>query len=85
MALDLRLPMVRLVEGTGGDGSVKSLEMMYYTYVPANPAMEVMEELLSIVPVVGAALDPVAGLGAARVVFSHFSIRSGARNIFASW
>ncbi len=74
MALDLRLPMVRLVEGTGGGGSVKSLEMMDYTYVPANPAMEVMEELLSIVPVVGAALGPVAGLGAARVVFSHFSV-----------
>ena len=74
MALDLRLPMVRLVEGTGGGGSVKQLEMMDYTYIPANPAMEVMEELLSIVPVVGAALGPVAGLGAARVIFSHFSV-----------
>jgi len=36
--------------------------------------MEVMEELLSTVPVVSAALGPVAGLGAARVVFSHFSV-----------
>jgi acetyl-CoA carboxylase carboxyltransferase component len=74
MALHLRLPMIRLVEGTGGGGSVKILEMIDRTYVPYNPAMEVMEELLSTVPVVSAALGPVAGLGAARVVFSHFSV-----------
>jgi acetyl-CoA carboxylase carboxyltransferase component len=74
MALDLRLPMIRLVDGTGGGGSVKFLEKMDRTYVPANPAMEVMEELLSTVPVMSAALGSVAGLGAARVVFSHFSV-----------
>jgi acetyl-CoA carboxylase carboxyltransferase component len=74
MALDLRLPMIRLVDGTGGGGSVKFLERMDRTYVPANPAMEIMEELLSTVPVVSAALGSVAGLGAARVVFSHFSV-----------
>ncbi len=74
MALELRLPIVRLVDGTGGGGSVKSLESSRRTYVPANPAMEIMTELLSTVPVVSAALGPVAGLGAARVVFSHFSV-----------
>jgi len=74
MALDLRLPMVRLIEGTGGGGSVKFLETMSYTYVPANPALDVMVELLSTVPVACAALGPVAGLGAARAVFSHFTV-----------
>jgi len=74
MALELRLPIVRLVDGTGGGGSVKSLETTRRTYVPANPAMEVMTELLSTVPVVAAALGPVAGLGAARVVLSHFAV-----------
>ena len=74
MALDLRLPMVRLVDGTGGGGSVKFLETMDRTYVPANPAMEIMAPLMSTVPVVSAALGSVAGLGAARVVFSHFSV-----------
>jgi len=74
MALDLRLPMIRLVDGTGGGGSVKFLEKMDRTYVPANPAMEIMEQLLSHVPVASAALGSVAGLGAARVVFSHFSV-----------
>ena len=70
----MRLPLIRLVDGTGGGGSVKSLETTGRTYVPANPAMEVMAELLSTVPVVAAALGPVAGLGAARVVLSHFSL-----------
>jgi acetyl-CoA carboxylase carboxyltransferase component len=73
-ALELRLPMIRLVEGTGGGGSVKFLETMERTYVPANPALDTMVELLSVVPVVCAALGPVAGLGAARVVLSHFSV-----------
>ncbi len=38
MALGLKLPMVRLVDGTGGGGSVKTLEMTGRTYVPANPS-----------------------------------------------
>ena len=74
MAHDLRLPLARLVDGTGGGGSVKSLEQMGYTYVPFLPGMEVAIENLAIVPVVAAALGPVAGLGAARVVASHFSV-----------
>jgi acetyl-CoA carboxylase carboxyltransferase component len=74
LANELRLPLVRLVDGTGGGGSVKSLETMGYTYVPFIPGMDVAVENLSIVPVVAAALGPVAGLGAARVVASHFSV-----------
>ena len=74
MAHDLRLPLIRLVDGTGGGGSVKSLETMGFTYVPFLPGMEVAIDNLATVPVVGAALGPVAGLGAARVVASHFSV-----------
>jgi acetyl-CoA carboxylase carboxyltransferase component len=74
MALELRLPMIRLIDGTGGGGSVKYLETMGWTYVPANPAMEIMTAMLETVPVVSAAMGSVAGLGAARVVFSHFSV-----------
>src|SRR5207244_9520368 len=54
--------------------SVKSLETMGFTYVPFIPGWDVAVENLSIVPVVAAALGPVAGLGAARVVASHFSV-----------
>jgi len=74
LALELRLPVVRLVDGTGGGGSVKTLETMQRTYVPANPSWDVAGALLSAVPVVGACLGSVAGLGAARVVTSHFSL-----------
>jgi acetyl-CoA carboxylase carboxyltransferase component len=74
LAREQRIPIVRLVDGTGGGGSVKTLEQMQRTYVPANPAWDQVVSMLSEVPVVGACLGPVAGLGAARVVASHFSI-----------
>ncbi len=74
LAHDMRLPLVRLVDGTGGGGSVKSLEQMGYTYVPFIPGMELAIANMARVPVVAAALGPVAGLGAARVVASHFSV-----------
>ncbi|HEV7844876.1 MAG TPA: carboxyl transferase domain-containing protein, partial [Thermoleophilaceae bacterium] len=74
LAHDFRIPLVRLVDGTGGGGSVKSLETMGFTYVPFVPGWDLTVENLSRVPVVAAALGPVAGLGAARVVASHFSV-----------
>ncbi|MEA2459705.1 MAG: hypothetical protein QOC95_2677, partial [Thermoleophilaceae bacterium] len=73
LAHDMRMPLVRLVDGTGGGGSVKSLETMGFTYVPFVPGWDLTVENLSRVPVAAAALGPVAGLGAARVVASHFS------------
>jgi len=74
LAHDLRLPLVRLVDGTGGGGSVKTLEQMGFSYVPPLPGFDLLVENLSIVPVVAGALGPVAGLGAARVVCSHFAV-----------
>ncbi|MFZ0889004.1 MAG: carboxyl transferase domain-containing protein [Candidatus Binataceae bacterium] len=74
MAHELRLPMVRLVDGTGGGGSVRSLDKLRRTYVPANPAFDVLVKLMAEVPVIGACMGSVAGLGAARVAASHFSV-----------
>lgn len=73
-AKELRLPIVRLVDGTGGGGSVKTNVTLKRSYVPANPDWDIAVALLSLVPVVAAALGPVAGLGAARVAASHFSV-----------
>ncbi len=73
-ARELRLPLVRLVDGTGGGGSVRTNAALKRSYVPANPDWDVSVGLLSQVPVVAAALGPVAGLGAARVAASHFSV-----------
>src|SRR3954452_13533270 len=74
MAHDQRVPLIRLVDGTGGGGSVKTLETMGFTYVPPLPGWNIAVDNLSRVPVAAAALGPVAGLGAARVVASHFSV-----------
>jgi acetyl-CoA carboxylase carboxyltransferase component len=74
MAGELRMPLVRLVDGTGGGGSVKSYETTGRTYVPANPGWDLVVENLGRVPVAAACLGPVAGLGAARVVSAHFSV-----------
>jgi acetyl-CoA carboxylase carboxyltransferase component len=74
LAGELRLPLIRLVDGTGGGGSVKSYETTGRTYVPANPGWDAVVANLGRVPVVAACLGPVAGLGAARVVTAHFSV-----------
>lgn len=73
-ANELRLPLVRLVDGTGGGGSVKSLTDMGFSYVPPLPGGDLWVDNLAKVPVVAAALGPCAGLGAARVVMAHFSV-----------
>ncbi len=74
MANELRLPLVRLIDGTGGGGSVKTLETEGRTYVPANPAWDWVVANLATVPVVALGLGSVAGLGAARLVTSHYSL-----------
>lgn len=74
MANELRLPIVRLIDGSGGGGSVKTYEQSGFTYVPANPAWDLVVANLATVPVVSLALGSVAGLGAARVVSSHYSM-----------
>ena len=56
LANQMRLPLVRLVEGTGGGGSVKMLEQMGHTYVPVNPGWDYVVDNLSTVPVVAAGL-----------------------------
>jgi len=73
-ANEYRLPLIRLIEGTGGGGSVKSLEKDGYTYVPANPGWDWVVSNMATVPVISLGLGPVAGLGAARLVSSHYSV-----------
>ena len=73
-ALAERVPVVRLLDGTGGGGTVESLEDFGRTYVPYNPGWDAMVAAMQAVPVVTAALGPVAGLGAVRLVTSHVSV-----------
>ena len=73
-ANEYRMPLIRLIEGTGGGGSVKSIEADGYTYVPANPGWDWVVSNMATIPVVSLGLGPVAGLGAARLVSSHYSV-----------
>ncbi len=74
MARDLRLPLIRLVDGTGGGGSVRTTEVLGYTKCPSLLGWGYVVENLSTVPVVSLALGSVAGLGAMRVAASHYSV-----------
>jgi len=85
MACDLRLPLLRLVDGTGGGGSVKNLEMLGYSPMPKAFLWDTWTNNLSEVPVVSLALGSVAGLGSARVVASHYSVMvKGSSQLFVA-
>ncbi len=71
MALDLRMPLIRLVDTAGG--SVKLLEQSGHSKIPGYPSWPNVE-MLSTIPVVGVALGSCAGLGAMKVLMSHFSV-----------
>ena len=72
MALDWRLPYVRLLDATGG--SVKTFEQIGRTYIPTNPVTPGVEDLLCRVPVVAAVLGSVAGLPAVDSCLAHFNV-----------
>ena len=74
LAVELRLPHIRLVDGMGGGGSVKTIETAGRTYIPQLAGWEVIVNHLAIAPSVSLALGSVAGIGAARVATSHYSI-----------
>ena len=78
MANDLRLPIVRLIEGSGGGGSVRTIEQTGRPNLPGGLAQtsgyNLMSDNMATVPVVALGLGSVAGLGAARLAASHYSI-----------
>src|SRR3954464_11402363 len=88
MAHDFRLPIIRVIEGSGGGGSVKTIETKgaanlpggvggtrWYHYTTAN---------LARVPVVGLGLGSVAGLGAARLAATHYSVMTKSSAMFVA-
>jgi acetyl-CoA carboxylase carboxyltransferase component len=78
MAAEFRLPIVRIIEGSGGGGSVKTIETKGASNLPGGVGQTrgfyMMTANLAQVPVVGLGLGSVAGLGAARLASSHFSV-----------
>ncbi len=74
MANQLRLPLLRLIEGSGGGGSVKTIETRGRANVPGAAGWEWVVSNLGTVPRVALGLGSVAGLGAAHLAASHFSV-----------
>ena len=72
MALEWRLPFIRLLDATGG--SVKTFEQIGRTYIPTNSATPGIENLLCQSPVVAAILGSVAGLPAVDACLAHFIV-----------
>lgn len=83
LALDHRIPLVLLLDGWGGGHD--SVGRLAYPYLVSGIRTRATLELLQQAPVVVGVLGPVAGVTAARVVASHFSVvlRDGGR-VFAS-
>jgi acetyl-CoA carboxylase carboxyltransferase component len=74
MAHDLRLPLIRLVEGSGGGGSVKTIETTGRANVPAVDGWEQVVRNMGTIPRVALGLGSVAGLGAAHLAAAHYSV-----------
>ena len=78
MAHELCIPIIRLVEGSGGGGSVKTIETKGRANLPGGVGQSTRYDLISdnmgTVPSVSLGLGPVAGLGAARMAASHYSV-----------
>ena len=74
IAVEMRLPHVRLLDGMSGGGSVKTIEQAGRTYIPVLPGWHIVVDHLDIAPSVSLVLGSVAGFGAARAVASHYSV-----------
>ena len=78
MAAEYRLPIIRIIEGSGGGGSVKTIETRGRANLPGGVGTTMAYQYamgnLSVVPVVGLGLGSVAGLGAARLAATHYSV-----------
>jgi acetyl-CoA carboxylase carboxyltransferase component len=83
-----RIPIIRVIEGSGGGGSVKTIETKGATNLPGGvggtSGFFYMTENLAHVPVVGLGMGSVAGLGAARLASSHYSIMTKQSAMFVA-
>ncbi len=78
LALRLKIPVVKLVDGSSGGGSVSTIMTNAYSYIPHVTVLKTVVQQLNLgIPNIGAVLGPAIGLGAARVVATHFSVMAG--------
>ncbi len=73
-ANQFRVPLIRMIEGSGGGGSVKTIETTGRANVPGVRGWEWVVRNMGTVPTVGLGLGSVAGLGSARLAATHYSV-----------
>ena len=89
MAAEMRVPILRVIEGSGGGGSVKTIETTGRANLPGGLGRSTLvfhytTANLAAVPVVALGLGSVAGLGAARLAASHFSVMTKSSAVFVA-
>lgn len=85
LAYEYRMPLVNLVEGTGG--TVNTAKRKGYTVVPGygQDGFERSVDLMGVVPVVSAVMGTTAGGPSARALLCHWSVMvRGQSQIFAA-
>ena len=88
MAASFRLPIIRVIEGSGGGGSVKTIETKGRSNLPGEVGsgrhFQITTENMEVVPVVALGLGSVAGLGSARLAASHYSVMTKSSAMFVA-
>ncbi|MFT5929177.1 MAG: acetyl-CoA carboxylase carboxyltransferase component, partial [Candidatus Azotimanducaceae bacterium] len=76
LAVQFKVPLVRMLEGGGGSvaGGGGSGPKTVGSPVNSEPRFKIIAQAMTEVPVVSAAMGPVAGFPAGRLVASHFSV-----------
>src|SRR5207247_2876046 len=87
-AHEFALPIIRLLERSGGGGSVKTIETRGAANLPggvgSTRAYWLTTANMARVPVVGLGLGSVAGLGAARLAATHYSVMTRSSAMFVA-
>jgi len=88
MAAEFRLPIIRVIEGSGGGGSVKTIETTGRANLPGGVGHAIgfhyTTANMAAVPVIALGLGSVAGLGAARLAASHYSVMTKSSAMFVA-
>lgn len=81
LAHEFRIPLILLIEGTGGD--VSAVDEKGHAYLVSTYSWRRPLDLLAEVPVLSAVVGPAAGGAAGRAVLSHFSVMTKNAVLFA--
>ncbi|KAF8156872.1 propionyl-CoA carboxylase [Crassisporium funariophilum] len=85
LAVKAKVPLIRLLDGSSGGGSVATYLTIGATYIPTLAGLGRSMDALNVVPVASALLGPVVGLAAAKAAISHFSVMvKGLSQLFAA-